>query len=61
MPKHLGALIVITFWGGPADRWDCGPPTGLCADYRPSTQVASNYYAAQPDVVSVACTVKDGH
>ncbi len=61
LPNRLGAMIAITVWGGKDDKWDCGPPIGLCADYRPATQAASNYYSSQPDVVNVACTVHDGH
>ena len=61
LPRRLDPMIVITVWGGPNDKWDCGPPIGLCSDYRPTTQAASNYYSAQPDVVNVACTVNDGH
>jgi poly(3-hydroxybutyrate) depolymerase len=33
-----------------------GPPIGLCADYRPATQASSNFLAAQPNVVHVACS-----
>jgi poly(3-hydroxybutyrate) depolymerase len=61
LPKHLEPLIVITVWGGEKDLWDCGPPLGLCADYRPSTQAASNYFSAQPNVIHVACTAGHGH
>ena len=61
LPQRLGPMIVITVWGGDNDKWDCGPPIGLCSDYRPTTQAASNGYSSQPDVVSVACTVQDGH
>ncbi len=58
---HLDPMIIITVWGGENDKWDCGPPIGLCSDYRPTTQSASNYYSAQPDVVHVACSTSDGH
>jgi hypothetical protein len=61
LPARLGPMIVITVWGGEKDMWDCGPPLGLCADYRPSTQAASNYFSAQPDVVHIACTAGHGH
>jgi len=54
-------LIVITVWGGEKDLWDCGPPTGLCADYRPSTQAGSNYFASMPNVVEVSCSAGHGH
>jgi hypothetical protein len=33
----------------------------LCADYRPSTQAASNYFSSMKDVVHVACTAGHGH
>lgn len=58
---HLDPMIVITVWGGEQDTWDCGPPIGLCADYRPSTQAGSNYFSAQPDVVHIACSAHHGH
>ena len=61
LPKRLAPLIVVSIWGGEKDLWNCGPPLGLCADYRPSTQASSNYFSAQPDVVHVACTSQDGH
>ena len=47
LPATLGAMVVITVWGGDKDLWDCGPPTGLCADYRPSTEASSNYFSSQ--------------
>lgn len=59
LPARLDPMIVITVWGGEHDLWKCGPT--LCADYRPSTQAASNYYGAQPDVVHVACSADHGH
>ncbi len=61
LPSRLAPMIVITVWGGAQDKWDCGPPIGPCADYRPTTQAATNYYSAMPDVVSVACSTSDGH
>ena len=61
LPKKLDPMVVITVWGGENDKWDCGPPIGLCSDYRPTTQAASNYYDAQPDVVHVACSADHGH
>lgn len=61
LKTHLDPLIVITVWGGEKDMWDCGPPLGLCADYRPSTQAASNYYSSMPDVVEVSCSAHHGH
>ena len=56
---RLGPMIVIVVWGGDKDIWYCGAV--LCADYRPSTQAASTYYASFKDVVEVSCTVRDGH
>lgn len=61
LPRRLSPLIVITVWGGDKDKWDCGPPLGLCSDYRPTTQAAANYFSAQPQVVHVACTATHGH
>ena len=61
LPRTLGPMIVITVWGGAKDLWDCGPGIGLCADYRPSTQAASNYFSSQKNVVHVACTATHGH
>ena len=52
-------MIVIVVWGGDNDIWYCGPI--LCADYRPSTQAASNYYGSMANVVTISCTVRDGH
>ena len=61
LPSRLGPMIVITVWGGDNDKWDCGPPIGLCSDYRPTTQAATNYFSTQPAVISVACTAHHGH
>ncbi|MEZ5938661.1 MAG: prolyl oligopeptidase family serine peptidase [Hyphomonadaceae bacterium] len=62
-PLHasLGSLVVITVWGGEKDMWDCGPPLGLCSDYRPTTQASSNYFSSMPNVVHVACSSTHGH
>ena len=59
LKTKLGSMIVIVVWGGDHDIWYCG--TILCADYRPSTQAASNYYGSMKNVVQVSCTVHDGH
>ena len=59
LSSRLGPMIVIVVWGGGKDIWYCGAV--LCADYRPSTQAASTYYASFKDVVEVSCTVQDGH
>ncbi|THD59069.1 hypothetical protein [Phenylobacterium sp.] len=61
LPARLSPLIVITVWGGDNDKWDCGPPLGLCSDYRPTTQAASNYFSAQPNIVHIACSAAHGH
>lgn len=61
LPDSLDSMIVITVWGGETDLYDCGPPLGLCADYRPSTQAGANYFDAMDDVVSVACSADHGH
>ena len=61
LPASLDSMIVITMWGGEKDTYDCGPPLGLCADYRPSTQAGSNYFSSLPNVVHVACTGDHGH
>ncbi len=61
LPESLDSMIVITVWGGETDLYDCGPPLGLCADYRPSTQAGANYFDAMENVVSVACSSDHGH
>lgn len=61
LPAALDPMIVITMWGGENDTYDCGPPLGLCADYRPSTQAGSNYFSSLPNVVHIACTGDHGH
>ena len=37
LKANLGPMIVITVWGGDDDKWECGPPIGLWADYPPAT------------------------
>ena len=61
LPSSLSPMIVITVWGGEKDLWDCGPPLGLCADYRPSTQAGSNYFSSLPNVMHIACSSTHGH
>lgn len=61
LPAALDPMIVLSVWGGETDLYDCGPPIGLCADYRPSTQAAANYFTAMSDVVHVACSSTHGH
>jgi poly(3-hydroxybutyrate) depolymerase len=59
LKTELNPMIVITVWGGPNDLWRCSGV--LCADYRPSTQAASNYFSSIADVVHVSCTSSHGH
>lgn len=61
LPQSLSPMVVITVWGGEKDLWDCGPPLGLCADYRPSTQAGANYFSSMANVVHVACSATHGH
>ncbi len=55
---QLSPMIVITLWGGSTDLW---PADGSLANYRPTTQAASNYFSAQANVVHVACSSHHGH
>jgi hypothetical protein len=50
--------IVILIWGGPTDVW---PATNPLANYDPETRLAAEYYAAQSNVVTVACSGTHGH
>lgn len=59
LAADLDPMIVITVWGGDTDLWNCGAT--LCADYRPTTQVSSNYFSSMPNVVHVACSAGHGH
>jgi poly(3-hydroxybutyrate) depolymerase len=59
LKARLSPMIVISVWGGANDLWKCDGV--LCADYRPSTQAASNYFSSMPNVVHVACTAGHGH
>jgi hypothetical protein len=59
LKTSLEPMIVLTVWGGATDLWNCG--TVLCADYRPTTQVASNYFSSMPNVMHVACSATHGH
>lgn len=66
LKTQLDPMIVISVWGGERDLWNCAPDAThaerwLCADYRPSTQAASNYFSAFDDVVHIACTGGYGH
>ncbi len=57
-PITMDGSVVIIIWGGPTDKW---PPTNPIADYDPETKMASIYYAAQPNAVTVSCTGSHGH
>ena len=57
--RAVGPRIVITVWGGEKDLWRCDGV--LCADYRPSTQAAANYFSSMKNVVHVACSATHGH
>ncbi|MBB6093483.1 outer membrane protein assembly factor BamB/poly(3-hydroxybutyrate) depolymerase [Povalibacter uvarum] len=59
LPASQSPMIVISVWGGTNDVWYCG--STLCADYRPSTQAASNYFSSLSNVVHVACSSSYGH
>ncbi|MEW6271926.1 MAG: PHB depolymerase family esterase [Thermodesulfobacteriota bacterium] len=57
-PVAMDSSIVVLIWGGPNDVW---PPGNPIADYDPETRLAARYYAAQPSVVTVACSGSHGH
>jgi poly(3-hydroxybutyrate) depolymerase len=59
LPSTLNPMIIISVWGGENDLWKCSGV--LCADYRPSTQAASNYFSSIPGVVAVSCSSNHGH
>ncbi|HEV7358727.1 MAG TPA: prolyl oligopeptidase family serine peptidase [Steroidobacteraceae bacterium] len=59
LPAKLNPIIVISVWGGENDLWKCSGV--LCADYRPSTQAASNYFSSIAGVVEVSCSSSHGH
>jgi poly(3-hydroxybutyrate) depolymerase len=59
LPQKLKPIIVISVWGGENDLWKCSGV--LCADYRPSTQAAANYFSSIPGVVAVSCSSTHGH
>jgi poly(3-hydroxybutyrate) depolymerase len=59
LKTNLNPMIVIGVWGGENDLWKCSGV--LCADYRPSTQAASNYFSSIPGVVQISCTSSHGH
>jgi hypothetical protein len=53
MPMARSIMIII--WGGPNDTWPGSPP------YAGETKAAAEYYAAQPEVVTVSCSGMHGH
>jgi poly(3-hydroxybutyrate) depolymerase len=59
LPTKLNPMVVIVVWGGQNDLWNCSGV--LCADYRPSTQAASNYFGSIPGVIEIACSSSHGH
>jgi poly(3-hydroxybutyrate) depolymerase len=59
LQAKLSPMIVMVLWGGEKDLWKCSGV--LCADYRPSTQAASNYYGSMPGVIEIACSSSHGH
>lgn len=54
-PMPMDSSIVIVVWGGPDDMWPGSPP------YSEETKAAAEYYAAQPNVVTLACSGMHGH
>jgi poly(3-hydroxybutyrate) depolymerase len=59
LKESLSPMVVVSVWGGPTDTWSCmGMP---CANYRPSTQAASNYFSSLSNVVHIACSGTHGH
>jgi Esterase PHB depolymerase len=54
-PMPMDSSIVIVIWGGPNDTWPGSPP------YAEETKAAAEYYAAQPNVVTLACSGMHGH
>jgi hypothetical protein len=55
----MDPAIVIVIWGGPTDIWP--PGDSPLAVYAPETKLASEYYASQPEVVTVSCSGTHGH
>jgi poly(3-hydroxybutyrate) depolymerase len=54
-PMPMEPSIAIVVWGGPNDMWPGSPP------YAGETKAAAEYYAAQANVVTVACSGTHGH
>lgn len=54
-PMPMDPSIVVVVWGGPNDTFPGSAP------YADETKAAANYYAAQANVVTVACSGMHGH
>jgi predicted esterase len=54
-PIVMDSSIVVILWGGPDDNY------GGTSFYDVETKLASEYYTAQPDVVTVSCSGNHGH
>lgn len=54
-PMKMDSSIAIIVWGGPTDTWPGSPP------YAAETKAAAEFYAAQPNVVTVSCSGTHGH
>ncbi len=61
LKTSLSPLIVITVWGGTNDLWPTTGSVGSLSNYRPTTQVGSNYFSAFNNVVHIACSSTHGH
>jgi dienelactone hydrolase len=57
-PIPMQPQIAIVIWGGPTDKWPLDNPI---ADYAPETKAAAMQFAAQPNVVTLACSGAHGH
>ena len=51
----MESSIAIVIWGGPKDTWEPSPP------YAGETKATSEFYATQPNVVTVSCSGTHGH
>jgi hypothetical protein len=54
-PMPMDSSIAIVVWGGPNDTFPGSAP------YADETKAAAMYYAAQPNVVTLACSGNHGH
>lgn len=53
-PISMDHSIVVLLWGGPEDKFGT-------SDFGVETKLSSEYYAAQPNVVTVSCSGTHGH